>query len=522
MANRLHNVKLNEVSLVDSPANKHAMVQLFKRDDSSAGWEDGNYPSGIRKREFSDKERKRLAGTGAAMPGGGYPIEDEEDLKNAIRAIGRAKNPEKTKAHIRSRAKSLGLTDLIPDTWGKRDSGVLVMKFFISRDKDFAQSVQKAYGDGQAVSFDQAQAAAEESETCAGIMQEVNEAVCSLGQAIWSVQADDTVSDKGEAIAQALSEFGDHVKTIVPEGVENALVAQALAEAGYTINEQGGIQIAKGADSMTIKAIAKHLGLAETATETEILAAMQKADKEKADKEKAEKEKAEKLDAAIGKMSAKHKGYMAHPDAKMPSGGKEAFAEMSPAERDKHMSANPVGGDDDDNDVEKMIAAGDAFRSVDGAVITKRDAGTMFNFFKSQNDEIAKSRKDAAESRDTLAKRDSIAKAGELVMIGKAEDLGTLLFDLNKADSKLGDRVMAVFKHAAELVKKGGVFKEHGSSHANGGSATDRINAGAKELLKSEPTLKTIEKARTEFRKRNPDLKKMEDEESAAARPRAA
>jgi len=69
------------------------------------------------KRQFSDKERKHLASTGAAMKNGGFPIKTVEDLKNAIHAIGRAKDRPATIAHIKSRAKALGQTSLIPDDW---------------------------------------------------------------------------------------------------------------------------------------------------------------------------------------------------------------------------------------------------------------------------------------------------------------------------------------------------------------------------------------------------------------------
>lgn len=51
--------------------------------------------------------------------GGGYPISDEASLKDAIQAFGRAKPEDKakTKAHIISAAKKLGLSNLIPDGW---------------------------------------------------------------------------------------------------------------------------------------------------------------------------------------------------------------------------------------------------------------------------------------------------------------------------------------------------------------------------------------------------------------------
>jgi len=59
-------------------------------------------------REFSDTRRKKLAKSGAAMPHGGFPIVNREDLSNAKRAIGRAKNRAATIAHINKRAKALG------------------------------------------------------------------------------------------------------------------------------------------------------------------------------------------------------------------------------------------------------------------------------------------------------------------------------------------------------------------------------------------------------------------------------
>jgi ATP-dependent Clp endopeptidase proteolytic subunit ClpP len=69
-------------------------------------------------RDFSTDERQRLAKSGEAMPDGSFPIVTRQDLENAIHAIGRASNPDAAKAHIKKRAKALGLTDLIPEEWG--------------------------------------------------------------------------------------------------------------------------------------------------------------------------------------------------------------------------------------------------------------------------------------------------------------------------------------------------------------------------------------------------------------------
>ncbi len=70
-----------------------------------------------KRRTVSTAEREKLASKGAAMPDGSYPIANVGDLKNAIQAIGRAKNPAAVKAHIKKRAAALGRTDLIPEDW---------------------------------------------------------------------------------------------------------------------------------------------------------------------------------------------------------------------------------------------------------------------------------------------------------------------------------------------------------------------------------------------------------------------
>ena len=51
------------------------------------------------------------------MPDGSFPIVTVEHLKNAIRAIGRAKDPAAVKRHICKRARALGALDLVPDGW---------------------------------------------------------------------------------------------------------------------------------------------------------------------------------------------------------------------------------------------------------------------------------------------------------------------------------------------------------------------------------------------------------------------
>lgn len=68
-------------------------------------------------REFSTESREKMAKSGSAMPGGGFPIPDVDALKRAIQSIGRAKDPAAAKAHIKKRARALGREDLIPEDW---------------------------------------------------------------------------------------------------------------------------------------------------------------------------------------------------------------------------------------------------------------------------------------------------------------------------------------------------------------------------------------------------------------------
>lgn len=78
---------------------------------------------------LSEAARARDAKKGHALPDGSFPINNVQDLQNAIQSIGRAKNPEAAKALIRRRARELHRKDLIPDTWdidfaGKKESDV--------------------------------------------------------------------------------------------------------------------------------------------------------------------------------------------------------------------------------------------------------------------------------------------------------------------------------------------------------------------------------------------------------------
>lgn len=76
----------------------------------------------IAKRGFSADQRRAMAGNGEALSDGSFPIANTGDLRNAVRAVGRASDESKARAHIVSRARSLGALDALPDTWVQKSA----------------------------------------------------------------------------------------------------------------------------------------------------------------------------------------------------------------------------------------------------------------------------------------------------------------------------------------------------------------------------------------------------------------
>lgn len=68
-------------------------------------------------KDYSPEDRERMAKNGEALPDGSYPIADCADLENAIQAIGRAKDPDAAKKHIKKRLKALECDVELPEGW---------------------------------------------------------------------------------------------------------------------------------------------------------------------------------------------------------------------------------------------------------------------------------------------------------------------------------------------------------------------------------------------------------------------
>lgn len=72
--------------------------------------------------KYSAEQLRQLLDEGHAMHNAdgdpSYPIDDDEDLRHAIRAVGRGdKSPEAIRRYIRGRAKDMNKLEEIPETW---------------------------------------------------------------------------------------------------------------------------------------------------------------------------------------------------------------------------------------------------------------------------------------------------------------------------------------------------------------------------------------------------------------------
>jgi len=79
---------------------------------------------GGNKRDFSTKERENLSEKHEAMPDGSFPIRNEQDLRDAIKSVGRAKDYGKAKEWIKKRAKELGKEDTLPEEWSDKEKAI--------------------------------------------------------------------------------------------------------------------------------------------------------------------------------------------------------------------------------------------------------------------------------------------------------------------------------------------------------------------------------------------------------------
>ncbi len=449
----LRGLRLDKIAAVDRPCQEPATMTIMKRAEPV---DDADYMA-VAKRKWSADQRKEAEQKGWAMSGGRYPIETVGDLEDAIHAVGRGKGSHASiRAHIMSRAKALGASDKIPDDWK-------VSKILKSLRADMAKASLLAVSDDDdegAEGFDEVMADAKLSQE---LWDNFYKATDALRQSICSILKDETVSDKQSMIEESLKEFADYVQGIIPGDV-----GKSLAD-GFSAALVGAADATLKGVLMS-KELKKALGLSETASDADIIAAIGKRDE---DLKKANDE------LVIAKMSDKHKAY----HAKLSGDAKDKFAAMSPAERDKAMGA------DDDADCEKALAKGDAFKATDGHVFHKRDFGTdaAYHFAKSQNETIAKQAEEIAKAKEDKAVADFAKRAKDTF---GDEAFGATLRKAYSGDvaaqAEVEKRTAALKKQADE----GGLFVEKGGRGSPAaGSAEAELFAKRDDLRKSNPKL---------------------------------
>lgn len=465
----MHALKLSEISAVDRPAQAHAKAAIMKRADvrkdmyqvsnfasllcsignlmqsseyeaqregdgspiphALRGWlksgatifqsmaseEINEMLESISKREFSAAERREAASSGAALPDGSFPIENATDLHNAMRAIGRAKDPAKARAHIRARAKALGLEGQLSAAF-KRDTGMI---------------------------------------------DTIKRATSFLADSVASILTSKS-DDKGALLENTFDQFSS--------SLENDLT-KALA---------AGDAVDKTMESdMDLKELKKALGLADTATEAEVSAAIAKGITAAGEAGKL------KTDLAIAKAGMNEEEKAFH-DGLKDDDAKEIFRGMSRDERKARMAKR----DELPEHVRKQLEEADDM----------------------------KKRLKALEDKDELT-----ALSKRAIDAGLLEADGATIQKAYRGDRGAVDKILDVVKALTAQVKAAGLFKEIGDGRDNGGkgnSAYDELVAMADELRKKDPSLtKEQAFAKVYSDPANADLAKRERSEN---RPNAA
>jgi len=438
-------IRITKIAAVDVPCQEGAVAAIIKRDpDQLYLAKRAELPAEVEaylKRDFSADQRKEAADKGQAMPDGSFPIENGADLKNAIRAIGRAKDPAAAKKHIKSRAKALGMTDELPDTWEKQ----LVIA------KKLADLIKSLPGveSGDAETFAEAMT---EQVSWDGYWK----AQEALRGSICSIVEDDSVTDKKAMIQSSLNEFGDYMLTLFADQMSKALAA------GSAVDDTG----AAGNGDEKMNSLKKSLGLLDTATEADILAAI--------NKRASDAETATAIAALTAPQFTFYKSLTGDDAA--------AFLKADAEGKKKKMDEKAPPADDE---VEKMLKRGDAFKAGD-VIMTKRDFGTEqgFQFAKRQQAQLDQQTADIAKRAEADELADFSKRAKDL---GFGVEFGDTIRKAYKGDATAQKALEEKIAGMKKAIDSGALFATFGGRDgAPGGSAAAEMNAKAEAFQKSE------------------------------------
>ena len=205
--------KPEETKAAEPPAEPVAVVDQQKAEPEPD----------LQKREVSQEERDKLADEKKAMPDGSFPIANASDLENAVKAFGRAKNKAAVKAHIKRRAKALGLSDKLPENW--KGAGAEMTKSMEAW--DIRQALDCLAGLEALRSSEEMEAASGEPEPPEQL-KALDTAIAAL-KAFVASEAQEMVEDDSGAMPKAAHVV--LVKAAAPELPDfKALLREALAE----------------------------------------------------------------------------------------------------------------------------------------------------------------------------------------------------------------------------------------------------------------------------------------------------
>jgi hypothetical protein len=484
MANILRRLKIREISGVDRGAGEGVRIMLMKREADMTPAEIAAIETYLKrnvitdaetvaKRVFSPKQRRSAAATGHAMPDGSYPIENGGDLENAVRAIGRAKNPGKTRTHIMAQARRLGMTDKVPPKWVKK----AWKKYRVRALGRTAKDLGKIYAiTKDAITFDNVLAEMGSTDFAEGVIEAVRDSCHALKDSIESIAEDDTLQPdaRSAAISASFGQFMDHLSGIAPGNIVKAMregagpmsklakkIEKAFTSVGTgtspnppakstDIKVEDGTDPAIAGQQVRTAVDKKSLKKALKLTRKELAAEQEKCKVWKA-----------RAKAALG-MTKPQADYLNHPDNDADDEEKAKFLDASAEKREKMMKANPV---------EAMTA--------------KRIAALP--------EPVRKKLESAEANSASIAKMNEDAELVEFgkraSAVGQPAEFGANLRLLAKAlgteeERKTAyDEVLKVLDAYAAQAKAAGLFREVGKSGGTtaAGTAYDQLVAKAEE-----------------------------------------
>jgi hypothetical protein len=267
----------------------------------------------------------------------------------------------------------------------------------------------------------------------------INKALDGLTESVSSILGDEKV-DKAVALGETFNQFGDHLKETLTAGP--AVVTK------------------KEESIMDLTVLKKALGLADTATEADVTAAVAK---NLADQKALQKAFAKQQQDIAAAYTPEQIVYL------------------------KAQGLDDVNDEDTDGDTAKK-AAKKAFRtgtSAERATIMKAAEPEVPAYVKKMMDDNAALRK----------RLDDLTTSGELVSLSKAATDALLPASeaetIQKAysgDRAAVDKLLGFVKQANATAKAGGVFKEFGSSTGTGvvDTAIEELNVLAKKVAEKD------------------------------------